>query len=34
MEILLNLKGVAVIMEGTDSTTVDLAVSGPGIVTA
>ena len=34
MEILLNLKGVAVTMEGTDSTTVDLAVSGPGIVTA
>ena len=34
MEILLNLKGVAVTMEGTDSTTVDLAVSGPGVVTA
>ena len=34
MEILLNLKGVAVVMEGRDDTTVSLSVSGPAIVTA
>jgi len=34
MEILLNLKGVAVIMEGRDDTTVSLNVQGPGPVTA
>lgn len=34
MEILLNLKGVAVVMEGRDETTVKLKVQGPGVVTA
>ena len=34
MEILLNLKGVAVVMEGRDETTVSLNVQGPGVVTA
>lgn len=34
MEILLNLKGVAVMMEGRDDTTVSLNVQGPGPVTA
>ena len=34
MEILLNLKGVAVVMEGRDETTVTLNVKGPGVVTA
>ena len=34
MEILLNLKGVAVMMEGRDDTTVRLNVQGPGPVTA
>jgi DNA-directed RNA polymerase subunit alpha len=34
MEILLNLKGVAVIMEERDDTTVSLNVQGPGPVTA
>ena len=34
MEILLNLKGVAVVMEGRDDTTVSLNVQGPGPVTA
>ena len=34
MEILLNLKGVAVVMEGRDDTTVSLNVTGPAIVTA
>jgi len=34
MEILLNLKGVAVLMEGRDDTTVSLNVQGPGPVTA
>ena len=30
MEILLNLKGVAVVMEGRDDTTVTLNAKGPG----
>jgi DNA-directed RNA polymerase subunit alpha len=34
MEILLNLKGVAVVMEGRDETTVSLNAQGPGVVTA
>ena len=34
MEILLNLKGVAVVMEGRDETTVTLNAKGPGPVTA
>ena len=34
MEILLNLKGVAVVMEGRDETTVILKAQGPGVVTA
>jgi len=34
MEILLNLKSVATIMEGRDDTTVTLSVQGPGPVTA
>jgi DNA-directed RNA polymerase subunit alpha len=34
MEILLNLKGVAVVMEGRDETTVTLKAQGPGVVTA
>ena len=34
MEILLNLKGVAVVMEGRDETTVTLNAKGPGRVTA
>ena len=34
MEILLNLKGVAVVMEGRDETTVTLNFKGPGVVTA
>jgi DNA-directed RNA polymerase subunit alpha len=34
MEILLNLKGVAVVMEGRDETTVTLSFKGPGVVTA
>ena len=34
MEILLNLKGVAAIMEGRDETTVTLSAKGPGVVTA
>ena len=34
MEILLNLKGVAVAMEGRDETTVTLSAQGPGVVTA
>ncbi len=34
MEILLNLKGVAVVMEGRDETTVTLSAKGPGPVTA
>ena len=34
MEVLLNLKGVAVVMEGRDETTVSLNVQGPGVVTA
>jgi DNA-directed RNA polymerase subunit alpha len=34
MEILLNLKGVAIVMEGRDDTTVSLNVKGPGPVTA
>ena len=34
MEILLNLKGVAVVMEGRDETTVTLKAKGPGPVTA
>tara|TARA_B110000046_G_scaffold160993_1_gene174435 strand:- start:9457 stop:10452 length:996 start_codon:yes stop_codon:yes gene_type:complete len=34
MEILLNLKGVAVVMEGRDETTVTLEAKGPGPVTA
>ena len=34
MEILLNLKGVAVVMEGRDETTVTLNAQGPGVVTA
>ena len=34
MEILLNLKGVAVVMEGRDKTTVTLNAKGPGVVTA
>jgi len=34
MEILLNLKGVAVVMEGRDDTTVSLNVTGPATVTA
>jgi DNA-directed RNA polymerase subunit alpha len=34
MEILLNLKGVAVVMEGRDDTTVTLNAKGPGVVTA
>ena len=34
MEILLNLKGVAIVMEGRDDTTVTLNVKGPGPVTA
>jgi DNA-directed RNA polymerase subunit alpha len=34
MEILLNLKGVAVMMEGRDDTTVSLNAQGPGPVTA
>ena len=34
MEILLNLKGVAVVMEGRDETTVTLNAKGPGVVTA
>ena len=34
MEILLNLKGVAVVMEGRDDTTVTLDVAGPGPVLA
>ena len=34
MEILLNLKGVAAIMEGRDETTVSLNVKGPAVVTA
>ena len=33
MEILLNLKGVAVVMEGRDETTVTLNFKGPGVVT-
>ena len=34
MEILLNLKGVAVVMEGRDETTVSLNAQGPAVVTA
>ena len=34
MEILLNLKGVAIVMEGRDDTTVSLNFTGPGVVTA
>ncbi|MCT2531402.1 DNA-directed RNA polymerase subunit alpha [SAR92 clade bacterium H921] len=34
MEILLNLKGVAVVMEGRDETQVTLSATGPGPVTA
>ncbi|MBT4164376.1 MAG: DNA-directed RNA polymerase subunit alpha [Porticoccaceae bacterium] len=34
MEILLNLKGIAVVMEGRDETTVTLKAKGPGVVTA
>ena len=34
MEILLNLKGVAVVMEERDETTVTLNAQGPGVVTA
>ena len=34
MEILLNLKGIAVVMEGRDETTVTLNAQGPGVVTA
>ena len=34
MEILLNLKGVAVVMEGRDETTVTLNAQGPCVVTA
>ena len=34
MEILLNLKSVATLMEGRDDTTVTLSVQGPGPVTA
>jgi len=34
MEILLNLKGVAAVMEGRDETTVTLSAKGPGVVTA
>ena len=34
MEILLNLKSVAVVMEGRDDTIVSLSVKGPGPVTA
>jgi DNA-directed RNA polymerase subunit alpha len=34
MEMLLNLKGVAVTMEGREETTVTLKVKGPGVVTA
>ena len=34
MEILLNLKGVAVVMEGRDETMVTLNAKGPGVVTA
>lgn len=34
MEILLNLKGVALVMEGRDDTTVTLSSKGPGVVTA
>ena len=34
MEILLNLKSVAIVMEGRDDTTVSLSVQGPGPVTA
>ena len=34
MEILLNLKGVAVVREGRDETTVTLNAQGPGVVTA
>ena len=34
MEILLNLKGVAIVMEGRDDTMVSLNVKGPGPVTA
>lgn len=34
MEILLNLKGVAIKMEGRDETTVKLSARGPGLVTA
>jgi DNA-directed RNA polymerase subunit alpha len=34
MEILLNLKGVAVVMEGRDETNVSLNVQGPAVVTA
>ncbi|MFQ3345998.1 MAG: DNA-directed RNA polymerase subunit alpha [Porticoccaceae bacterium] len=34
MEMLLNLKGVAVVMEGRDETTVTLKAKGPGVVTA
>ncbi|MDG1494405.1 MAG: DNA-directed RNA polymerase subunit alpha [Porticoccaceae bacterium] len=34
MEILLNLKGVAAVMEGRDETTVTLTATGPGVVTA
>ena len=34
MGILLNLKGVAVVMEGRDETTVSLSVKGPCVVTA
>jgi len=34
MEILLNLKGVAVVMEGRDETTVTLKAQGPCVVTA
>ena len=34
MEILLNLKGVAALMEGRDETTISLNATGPGVVTA
>lgn len=34
MEILLNLKGVALVMEGRDDTTLTLSAQGPGLVTA
>ena len=34
MGILLNLKGVAIVMEGREETTVTLSAKGPGVVTA